>query len=230
LTRPIGDGVRWSGQCSFYRPSHHFETVAQRRERHAELRRPIGQNFDPTEGFEPHVPSRVAKLLGSGGPIAVLRAVASVVISAFNRVLCRRPSPHVGVEVCERVEPTVTNSNSAPSIVAELLGGRIVAPTLYGSPGIVFGCPRHAMGAFPPLAPARLHSSIKQVVSAHELFVPTLAPTQKWLLPDIQLAPDDSQGAEYGAFGDRHDCSRPLDTGAYRNMMGGATPAPAVLL
>lgn len=113
------------------------------------------------------IPS-VALLFTPGCPAAIFRLVVAVVVNSVDRVLAGRPRPHVRVEALEGVQPSLANSDSAPSVLRESRPCRPQASGLHVDPRSVF----RALGSGvrghqpPPKAAATLLFSFTKIVAA----------------------------------------------------------------
>lgn len=77
-------------------------------------------------------------LLGTGGPTAVVRFIAAIVIDAIQRVLRAGLQSHVTQKVHERILPTGADSYASAAIALKLCGGRLIAASFHVCPCDVF--------------------------------------------------------------------------------------------
>lgn len=86
----------------------------------------------------------VVSLLCSGGPFAVVLAIAKIVLDSFERVLWGRSRPHVAVERLE-IKPFRTNRNAPPSVAVVTRMIRVAASVVHVMPCATFGCMAQAV-------------------------------------------------------------------------------------
>lgn len=89
--------------------------------------------------------SLIEALRGSRCPTAVLGRVRSVVVDALNREQRVWAPPHISQEILEAVAPAITDNDSAPSVVGEVVIQRIMTTGLHRLPDHVL---RHRARAF----------------------------------------------------------------------------------
>lgn len=77
-------------------------------------------------------------LLKVARPSAIVRRIGTVVIDALKCESRCRPLAHVGDEVCERMPPSIADSDSATAIAMERLRRWIDAALNHGLPSVVF--------------------------------------------------------------------------------------------
>ena len=81
----------------------------------------------PIKGY-PSIHPGIIGLLNFGRPPAVSRLVVPFVVNPVYGMPCRRPSPHVGKEVLERIPPAIADDNSPFSVVlVDVVIGRIAS-------------------------------------------------------------------------------------------------------
>jgi hypothetical protein len=81
--------------------------------------------------------SPVQHLLLLRCPITIIRRVATIIVSSFDRQLRMWSSSHVSEEGREAGSPTLTHFDSAPTVVSVLFISRIVATLLRHDPNAV---------------------------------------------------------------------------------------------
>ncbi len=139
---------------------------------------PFGQGHRAALMFVLDVSSAVCCLGFLKSPYAVLRAVRSIVVGSFHRVLCAWSRPHVRRKVIEGL-PTLAHKDSSASVVLEVLGSWVCAPVDDSRPDSMFSRPRCTMGAqsigvaprklLDPDASARPNKAMHQVCRCREL-------------------------------------------------------------
>lgn len=82
--------------------------------------------------------SLISGLFFRAGPLAICRLIVSIGINALNRHF-EWAGSHVGEKVVERVKPTITNNNSAASIVVIPVKIFIVAALFHSAPSYISG-------------------------------------------------------------------------------------------
>lgn len=83
----------------------------------ADLSAPISQRFSFSCILKHPITSSVVGLLDARGPLAILRRIVSVGVSAIQGVLVRWTRPHIIQEVLERLRPSLAHSDSSATIV-----------------------------------------------------------------------------------------------------------------
>ena len=81
----------------------------------------------------------IQNLLSARGPLAIRWLIISVSIFSVNGVFCGRLFSHICEEVCERILPTFTNSNSSATIIAVVFMLWIGASITHVFPRGIFG-------------------------------------------------------------------------------------------
>jgi hypothetical protein len=98
----------------------------------------------PAVLFDPIRPL-VACLRGRSNPAAVSRLIATIDIDAVDRVPRRRTWPHVSQESFKALQPSVTHTNAATTVIGKAFVVGIAATSLHPHPGSVFGAAPHAV-------------------------------------------------------------------------------------
>lgn len=110
----------------------------------AQAIRPVLQGQTKAVVGDPHVGSAVAALLLWSCPVAIIRAVRSIVILAVKLVYRRWTLAHIGKEVIEQT-PLVANGDSTSSVVRVTPSLRIEATGFHGTPDVILGRVGHAV-------------------------------------------------------------------------------------
>lgn len=84
--------------------------------RNAEISCPFRKRLRDTLIGDGVIVALVVRLLNPVSPATVFWCVWPVVVDALNGMIWRRARPHVGVEVLERVEPTVAHEDAASTV------------------------------------------------------------------------------------------------------------------
>lgn len=88
---------------------------------------PLGKGHNYAAVSDQAAASSVAALGFPRGPDTVIRAVRTVVVNSFNRVLRGRAWTHVRKEVFKGFEPTWANKNAPATVVLPTLAARFIA-------------------------------------------------------------------------------------------------------
>ena len=99
--------------------------------------RPFGHCEAAPSALQKYACTLVSGLLCFGCPVAVVRTVRAVIISALNRVCWCRGQPHIRQKDVE-LTPSFTNINPPSAIIGEVLGGRVGAARPKALPSVVF--------------------------------------------------------------------------------------------
>lgn len=83
--------------------------------------------------------------LSSKYPLAISRLVISVVVQAFNRMLCRRTRPHVSIEHFKGITPFLADFNSSAAIVVVSVVSFIFTAANHVTPHAIFRTPRETV-------------------------------------------------------------------------------------
>lgn len=113
----------WRLESSFRMPSP-GDAVLNRLSVHLVILAPCGQASRlPVDCDETGMP-RIAGLLASGCPAAVVRRVIAIVVNAVDFVFAVGLRPKIGHEIGERIQPLLTNGYPATAVVrpADILG------------------------------------------------------------------------------------------------------------
>lgn len=94
---------------------------------------PFNHRFGLPSEFQHSVVSFIAAVGPSGGPYAILRRIALVVIFAFNLMAGRTPA-HVLEKIRKRVPPTSAHLNTSTAVPLELAARSLRTPSNYRSP------------------------------------------------------------------------------------------------
>lgn len=99
--------------------------------------------FWDTQGFSiecnlTDIPAVPVLDLPSKRPLAICGFVVSVVIQAFNRMLCRWAWPHIVIKHLKRISPSLADFNSSAAIVMVSAVVFILAATNHVTPDTVF--------------------------------------------------------------------------------------------
>lgn len=144
------------------------------------MSRPLSNGHGVSAECQKPIVPAVIILNGFSFPGTILRAVASVVVSSFNRMLWGWTWPHVGVKQ-SKVIPTVAYSNSPAAIIFPKFVGFFLAPSFHVRPNFVFRCFAKTMSRLPcrrqfaPKAAAGFGVAAGQVASEHARFFATIA-------------------------------------------------------
>lgn len=121
----------------------------------ARFRNGLERNSANSDGDQPAPVFGALQLLRR--PSAIVRCVVFVGVKSINRMVRRRPRPHVREEHREVVLPSIAYANSPPAPAREILIGLPVAPRLHAQPCLVFrrsramgsgAVGRHSLGPF----------------------------------------------------------------------------------
>lgn len=82
--------------------------------------------------------SAIAHLLLSGGPFAVVRRIRAIVVDPFDSMACCRSLPHIGIEGCEVIAPTIAYRDASAAVVVPVLLSWICASRNHSLPYQVF--------------------------------------------------------------------------------------------
>ncbi len=85
-------------------------------------------------------PSRVPALLRFGGPAAVFRRIAFVVVDAVNRVLLGWGFTHVRQKRLKVIKPSVAHRDASATVVMESGIARVVATSFHAAPSAICLC------------------------------------------------------------------------------------------
>lgn len=102
----------------------------------------------------------VASLFTSSGPSTVLWRVRAIVVNPIDRMLGRRPRPHIGKERLEAVDPAITHRDAARAVLLEVRRRRIEAAIFQALPRVVLD------RAAQPVRAVRLPDSFKPIAAA----------------------------------------------------------------
>lgn len=107
------------------------------------LHSPIQHTKRSPVNCDQFVCSSVSRLIDHRIPNTVIRAVAFIVVHAFNNVFKTRPWPHIFIKIFKRIPPSFTNTNSTSAVVVVIGTVRIQAPCFDSRPNLVFRAIRH---------------------------------------------------------------------------------------
>lgn len=115
------------------------QTRAKRFGMNAGVARPLSDGKRST--FEGQIPVAhgVIRLLDGQCPLAIFRAIWTIVVASLDHVTRRWPWPHVSQECREVVQPSVTDANTASAVARIPTRVRIAAALFHLAPNKVFG-------------------------------------------------------------------------------------------
>lgn len=157
------------------------QTCEQAREGQSVFARPIDDTLRFSESGEQSRRPPIARLLKCVAPFAVLWFVAEVVIQPVDRVVQGWSRSHVGVEVSERILPTLTDRDASCAVILEGWRTLVVATILHAVPDAVFTAPSHVVRRdqrsqlFSRAASAGLTSASRQLASCDDAFRAAIA-------------------------------------------------------
>jgi hypothetical protein len=108
--------LKWGKDGGFCFPSP-IKSCANGMRRYGGYLGPLGQWLCYAVDSQPDGCALVAGLLYLGKPVTIVGGVCAIIITSLNRMLRRRPCPHVFIESLEGREPSVTDTNAASPIV-----------------------------------------------------------------------------------------------------------------
>lgn len=126
-------GVNGRAQCPFVGPTK-SQTTQDRPYGNAKFPGPFSCREGSVAQSHWMVVSSVVSLFYGSRPAAIARFVVAVYVYAVNRVLGRWSRTHVGVEVLDRVFPSVANGDPTTAIIGVVLVSGVEAPMLHQVP------------------------------------------------------------------------------------------------
>jgi hypothetical protein len=102
-------------------------------------------------------------------PLTISRLIRPVIIKAFNRKSIRA-MPHIFQEVLERVQPSIADVNSSPSVMNEMRLFGVITSLLHGFPDAISASSGLSMSKSHSGIPLRLQAPTRFSVSLHKLF------------------------------------------------------------
>lgn len=99
---------------------------------------PSSQALSATLVRSPMSIALVACLLGPRRPIAILRSIRAIIVSALNRMLRRGAWTHIRQKCGKIVPPAAANSNSTSAITREAFCICVVTAPLHRLPNLIF--------------------------------------------------------------------------------------------
>lgn len=128
---------------------------------------PINKKLSFTIEGKPNTTAPISRLLFLRRPIAVLRSVTQIIISALNRVRLTRTFAHVSKEIF-KVFPTLANSNSATTVFRIMRIGRIGTSAKHLAPNFIKKCTALSVSCVHRLRPFNLQTTATSGVSASQ--------------------------------------------------------------
>jgi hypothetical protein len=137
LARP-----RWSCQRLFDRPPQLAQPTGQNRVRHIKFSCPFTHCQSVTAKFEYSVITSVVRLFDIGGPPAIFRRIAEIIVDALDGMFGSRTWPHILKEVFKAIQPPRAHRDPSRAIIFVVRCVRVVASGLNA-------CPDYILGRFP---------------------------------------------------------------------------------
>lgn len=151
-----------------YRPSAP-KSVTQSGFRHVVGLGGIAENHHSAWRFNHDIGALITSLFGRGGPFAIFRRIASVIIYSVKRTAFRLFS-HIGEKIF-KLRPSVTNRNAASTIASKASSVGAATSGVHRQPHIIRCSSVHPMDA-PRLSIARSRLSMKATAATESsLFV-----------------------------------------------------------
>lgn len=129
----------------------------------------------------------IIALFDARRPSAIIWGVWAIIVDTVNTVFRRRPCAHIGIEVFERVTPTVADGDSPTTIFAVRSIVGLIAANIQLCPGVIFRAARETMlarryfcglaQAFPCQAPTAFGRSTAKVASSDDGRISAIAST-----------------------------------------------------
>ena len=168
---------------------------------------------DAVERMQDHS-TLIDALLFGRGPSTIIRAVTLFVVDAVKRVFGRWARSHIGKEILERVQPSLTHGDTSASVLLERLLSRACAAVNHVCPCSILWRVRHAVGgrAFHQLLASNASTRMRarEIVNLDGFFRATRAAHKgKWMRA-VRAVTKYRQSSVRGADGkSRHDTILP---------------------
>lgn len=154
------------------------------------------------EGIEPGA-ALVFALCSGSRPAAIRRFVMAVVVDTVDRMLWRRPWPHIREKIRERRAPAIAYTDATRTVALKVFSAREQTPCFHQSPDEIFWCSRSAVRRESCADDLFVQATARQRASAFEVIPMRLGDMSAVALaPHTRIAPlrpekrDDCQSSE----------------------------------
>ena len=130
--------VNWLSQSAVDRPARNVQTFMQRLVWNAYDCSPLCHSECLTTKSYRGVVLFIVVLFFIRAPIAVFRAIGSIIIATFHTMTGAWSRSHISKEIFKRLTPTFTNSDASPTIAGECFIGRIQCSLFHTVPRFIF--------------------------------------------------------------------------------------------